>query len=91
MGKGLHATIRGLVVRVDRAPKIGQAAFDSKGKRVGNIFDIFGPVKSPYVVIKPASGLSKVDLEKLVGLDIFMGETYGKGRKTKVVPRMRKR
>jgi rRNA processing protein Gar1 len=26
---------------------------DSKGKTIGTIFDIFGPIKSPYVSIKP--------------------------------------
>lgn len=90
-GKGLHTTSRGLVVRADQTPKLGQTAFDSAGERVGSVFDIFGPVKSPYVVIRPASGLSEVDLGKLIGSDIIMGERYGKSRKTKGVPRVRKR
>lgn len=89
-GKGLHTTSRGLVVRADQAPRMGQTALDSKGKRIGNVSDIFGPVKSPYVVIKPASGFSKVDLEKFIGSDIYMGETHGEGRKTKGLSRMRK-
>jgi rRNA processing protein Gar1 len=90
-GKGLHTTSRGLVVRADQAPKMGQTALDSAGEYLGRVLDIFGPVKSPYVVIKPASGLYKVDLEKLVGSDIIMGEMYGKGRETKGMPRVRKR
>lgn len=88
--KALHTSSRGLVVRAGQAPKLDQSAFDSKGKRVGSVSDVFGPVKSPYIVIKPASGLSKVDLEKLVGSDIYMGEGYGKGRKAKGMSRMRK-
>lgn len=90
--KGLHTTPRGLVVRAGRAPKLGQMAFDSSGKRVGNVFDVFGPVKSPYVIIKPASGLSKADLRKFIGSDILMEEEYGKNKKeAKGVPRMQKR
>ena len=90
-GKALHATSRGLVVRADQTPKVGQMAFDSKGKRVGRVFDVFGPVKSPYVVIKPASGFSRVEFEGLVSSDIYMGERYEKARATKSVSRVRKR
>jgi rRNA processing protein Gar1 len=90
-GKGLHTTSRGLVVRADQAPKMGQMALDSKGKRIGSVSDIFGPVKSPYVVIKPASGFSKVDLGKFINSDIYMGEMHGEGRKAKGMPRVRKR
>lgn len=89
-GKGLHMISRGLVVRAESAPKQGQYAFDSAGKRIGSVFDIFGPLKSPYVVIRPASGMSKVDLGGLVGSDVYMGEGYGKGREAKKVLRVRK-
>lgn len=89
-GKVLHTTSRGLVVRADQAPKMGQTALDSSGEYLGRVSDIFGPVKSPYVVIKPASGISKADLGKLVGSDIIMGEMYGKGREAKDMPRVRK-
>jgi rRNA processing protein Gar1 len=89
-GRGLHITSRGLVVRASQAPKIGQTALDSSGKEVGVVLDVFGSVKSPYAVIKPTSGVSKGGLERLVGSDIIMGETYGKGRKGKGVSRVRK-
>jgi rRNA processing protein Gar1 len=90
-GKALHTTSRGLVVRVDQAPNMGQTALDSAGEYLGRVLDVFGPVKSPYAVIKPDSGLSKANLAKLVGSDIYMGEMYGKGRETKGVSRVRKR
>jgi len=89
-GKGLHTTSRGLVVRADQAPKMGQTALDSSGEYLGRVSDIFGPVNSPYVVIRPASGLSRADIGKFVGSDIIMGEMYGKGRETKGMPRMQK-
>lgn len=88
--KTLHTTPRGLVARAGQVPKLSQSAFDSKGNRIGSVSDVFGPVKSPYIVIKPASGLSETDLRKLVGSDIYMGEKRGKSCK-KGVPRVRKR
>ena len=89
-GKGLHITSRGLVVRASQAPHMGQMALDLSGANIGRVSDIFGPVNSPYVVIRPASGLSRAGLAKLVGSDIIMGEMYGKGRETKGVSRVQK-
>lgn len=89
-GKALHTTSRGLVVQAGQSPKQGQTALDSAGRRIGRVFDIFGPVKSPYAVIRPASGVSMTDLRKLIGSDIFMEDRYGKSREAKNVPRMRK-
>jgi RNA-binding protein len=43
-----------VVVKADKTPKIGSAVVDEKLKTVGKIFDVIGPVPSPYVVIKPA-------------------------------------
>ena len=91
LGRVLHVASRGLVARADQIPKLGQMVFDSKGKQIGSIFDIFGPVKSPYVVIKPASGFSYGDLGKLIDSTIYMGERHGKGRKAQDMPRVRKR
>lgn len=88
--KALHMTPRGLVARGDSAPRIGQSVLDSSDKRIGNVSDIFGPVNSPYFMVKPASGVSKADLEKLVGSNMLMGELYAKGRKPEKMSRMRK-
>ena len=87
--KVLHMTPRGLVARGDSAPRMGQIVLDSSDKRIGNVSDIFGPVKSPYFTVKPASGVSKADLEKLVGSNMFMGELYAKSRKPEKMSRMR--
>jgi rRNA processing protein Gar1 len=36
-------------------------------KKVGVVHDIFGPVVSPYVSVKPFKNLNRDDLEALVG------------------------
>jgi len=55
LGKVLHVTpSQNIVVKTGKTPKIGSAVVDESLKVVGKIFDIIGPVPSPYVVVKPA-------------------------------------
>ncbi len=54
LGKVLGvAPSQNIVVKIDKTPKIGSAVIDENLKIVGKIFDIIGPVSSPYVVVKP--------------------------------------
>jgi len=69
--------VKGPILKASFPPKVGQPVFNSKKKRMGNIYDLFGPVKSPYVIIKPASGVSG---EKLVGVSLYIMEE-GKRRR----------
>jgi RNA-binding protein len=34
-------------------PKIGDKVADENLKTVGTVFDVFGPVSSPYVAVRP--------------------------------------
>jgi RNA-binding protein len=43
-----------MVVKTAEAPRIGSIVVDEGLKTVGKIFDIIGPVASPYAVIKPS-------------------------------------
>jgi RNA-binding protein len=55
LGKALHVTpSQNIVVKTGKAPKIGSAVVDENLKVVGKIFDVIGPVSSPYAVVKPA-------------------------------------
>jgi RNA-binding protein len=55
LGKVLHVTpSQNVVVKTDNPSKIGSALVDENLKVVGKIFDIIGPVPSPYAVVKPA-------------------------------------
>ena len=55
LGKALHVTpSQNIVVKTDKTPKIGSAVVDENLKVVGKIFDVIGPVPSPYAVVKPA-------------------------------------
>lgn len=72
LGKVLHITSRGSVVlRTDKTPPIGKQAkvLDKKAQEVGIVTDVFGPVKAPYVSIRPKDGL---DTAKLVGQILYL-------------------
>jgi len=54
LGKVLSVTpSRNLVVKTEKAPKIGSAVVDENLKIIGKVFDVIGPVSSPYAVIRP--------------------------------------
>ncbi len=42
-----------LVVKTEKTPKIGSSVVDESLKTVGRVFDIIGPVTSPYAIVKP--------------------------------------
>jgi RNA-binding protein len=55
LGKVLHVTpSQNVVIKADKTPKIGTAVVDENLKTVGKVFDVIGPVSSPYAVVKPA-------------------------------------
>ena len=44
-----------IIVEIERTPRIGEAVVDENLKPIGKIFDIIGPVSSPYAVVKPTT------------------------------------
>lgn len=55
LGRVLNVTpSQNVVVKTDKTPSIGSAVVDENLKVVGKVFDIIGPVSSPYAVVKPA-------------------------------------
>ncbi|MCW4018623.1 MAG: Gar1/Naf1 family protein [Candidatus Bathyarchaeota archaeon] len=56
LGKVLNVTpSQNLIVKTEKFPKIGAAVVDENLKVIGRIFDIVGPVSSPYAVIKSSA------------------------------------
>ncbi|MEM2107944.1 MAG: Gar1/Naf1 family protein [Candidatus Bathyarchaeia archaeon] len=79
LGKVLGvAPSQNIVVKADKNPKIGSAVVDENLKVVGKVFDVIGPVSSPYAVVKPAVKEPK----KLIGKQLYM-LLSNKGRSTK--------
>jgi len=60
LGKVLHVTpSQNIIVKTDKTPKIGSAVINEKMKVVGKIFDVIGPLSSPYVIVRPATNEPK--------------------------------
>ena len=59
-----------LILRAERQVKIGETIAASRGKQIGHVFDIFGPVDAPFIAVKT----KMKDPEKLLGEDLFLGK-----------------
>lgn len=54
IGRVLHVSrSRNLILRAEKTPRVGDGVVDERLKPVGTVLDIFGPVSSPYVAVKP--------------------------------------
>ncbi len=54
LGKVLHvAPSQNIIVKADKTPKIGSTVVNDNLTTVGKVFDVIGPVSSPYAVVKP--------------------------------------
>ena len=72
LGKVLHISNRGsIIIRTEKTPPVGRQTIvmDKKAQEVGTIIDVFGPVKFPYVAIKPNRGYNP---QKLVGQMLYL-------------------
>ncbi|MGD2142364.1 MAG: Gar1/Naf1 family protein [Candidatus Bathyarchaeota archaeon] len=75
LGSVLHisSSSRNLILKAEPGAKIGEAVLDSRGKKIGTVFDIFGPVVKPYASVKPKIK----DPKRLIGEDLY----FKKGKK----------
>lgn len=54
IGRVLHISSNGnIIIKVEQLPKIGEIVVNEDLRRIGKVFDVFGPVSSPYVSVKP--------------------------------------
>ncbi|AMM54434.1 MULTISPECIES: Gar1/Naf1 family protein [Thermococcaceae] len=86
LGKVSHYAKQGfLIVRTTWVPSLNDKVIDKNLRFVGIVKDVFGPVKAPYVAIKP-----KVkDPEKYVGEVLYI-DTRKKKKEKKQMRRKKK-
>jgi rRNA processing protein Gar1 len=54
LGLILHVTpSRNIIARIENVPRIGATVVDENLKTVGKVWDLLGPVCSPYATIAP--------------------------------------
>ena len=54
------------IVKVENTPRIGETVVDENLKPIGEVFDILGPVSSPYAAVKPKITKPEVLVNKVL-------------------------
>jgi RNA-binding protein len=87
LGTALHVVQKRLIVRGELVeanemdiPKANSIVVDQKRMKIGRIFDVFGPVKHPYIIVRPNRGINAaVHVDK----KLYVDETSGRDGKWK--------
>jgi RNA-binding protein len=87
LGTAQHVVQNRLIVRGEPSegnekniPKANSAVVDQKRMKVGRIFDVFGPSKHPYIIVRPNRGINAA---VQVGKKLYVEETSGRDGKWK--------
>jgi len=77
LGRVLHISpSQNIIIKIENVPRIGEAVVDDNLKPVGKVFDILGPVSSPYAAAKPTIR----EPEKLVNKTLYVLPSRGERR-----------
>ena len=78
LGRVINVTpSKNIIVKAEKAPKIGSAVVDENLKTIGKVFDIIGPVLSPYAVVRPVVK----ETEKFANKQLYLSDSErGRGR-----------
>ena len=57
-----------VLLRVQQSVDVGKAVHDARGSYIGRITRVFGPVKEPYALVKPAG----TELTKLLDTQVYV-------------------
>lgn len=68
MGNNLIA--KGGRIKVERI--INSVVMTEKRRKIGKVYDVFGPVNSPYIGIKASKGVKEEELKRLANKRIFV-------------------
>ena len=73
LGKYIHTTSQGLaIIKLENMAAIGTAVVDEKGRQIGQVADVFGPITSPYGSVKLIPGAAQ-NLG-VGGSELYIGE-----------------
>jgi len=58
-----------LIVKTDFIPKLGIEVYDRNKNKIGTVIDVLGPVKQPFVAVKP---YNKDNIEQYLNQELFI-------------------
>lgn len=87
LGTALHVVQNKLIVQTEQIvgsetniPRTNSWVVDQKRTKVGKVFDIFGPIDHPYIIVRPNRG---IDAAAHVGKKLYIDEAPGRDSKWK--------
>ena len=87
LGTALHVVQNKLILHGEQIdgsetniPRTNSWVVDQKRTKIGKVFDIFGPVNHPYIIVRPNRG---VDAAAHVGKKLYIDEASGRDGKWK--------
>jgi len=76
LGTVLHLVDKKLIVRGDGRLKgegmINSIVMSENKRKIGRVYEIFGPVNRPYVSIRALEGVKEEELKKLVQNELYV-------------------
>jgi RNA-binding protein len=42
-----------LILKAERKARIGAPVLNREGRRIGFVYDLFGPISNPYIAVRP--------------------------------------
>ena len=77
LGAALHISRSSgnLILDSSGEARIGATVQDAKGKKIGVVFDVFGPTASPFIAIRPSIEIP----ERLLGKTLYVKKRRRKG------------
>ena len=87
LGTALHVVQNKLIIQSEQIvgsetniPRTNSWVVDQKRTKVGKVFDIFGPIDHPYIIVRPNRG---IDAAAHVGKKLYIDEASGRDSKWK--------
>jgi RNA-binding protein len=73
LGTVLHVSShRNLIIRGEFFPKLNSTVLTKRLKKIGSIYDVFGPIKSPFLSVRPFKDVPLSSLTELAGEKVYV-------------------
>lgn len=71
-----------IIIRSQTAPPMGGIVCDNRGRDLGRIIRVTGPVSAPYAIVRPVGSMPE-GLMRLIGRDVYLSQTVARRERPK--------